>query len=76
MKKKHTAEINSFLQAIIGSVRILFLVPDRTVRSTGLGLSIVSSGIVPAASDQANSNTEKGNTQLHDRSVDRVRSEI
>ena len=51
IKKKHTTEINSLLQAIVGAVRILFLVTDRTVRSTSLGLSIVSSGIVPAASD-------------------------
>jgi len=50
-KRKHTAEINSLLQAIVGAVRILFLVPDRAVRSTGLGFGIVSAGIVPAASD-------------------------
>jgi len=50
-KKKHTAEINSLLQAIVGAVRILFLGPDRTVRSTGLGFGIVSAGIVPAAPD-------------------------
>lgn len=50
-KKKNTAEVNSLFQAIVGAVRILFLVPDRTVRSTGLGFGIVSAGIVPAASD-------------------------
>lgn len=48
-KKTHTTEIESDLQTTISTMSELLFVPDRAIRSTGLGLSIIGSSIVPSS---------------------------
>lgn len=47
-QQKHTAKINSLLQAIIRTMRVLFLSPNRPIRPTRLRLGVVGASIVPS----------------------------
>jgi hypothetical protein len=47
----HTKEIHSNLQTSIGTMAVLFLESNGSIRATGLGADVVGSSIVPPASE-------------------------